>query len=150
MLTDADPLEREVLGAFRTTVNSTVLHTDRSLLPRRPQAWAAWNYTVDDCRDPSPMPTVTYHLNTLQALDEPEQYCVTLNRDDRIAEDRVIRRVEYAHPQFTFESLAAQERLPELDGRRRTWFCGAYQGFGFHEDGLASGLRAARGLGAPW
>ncbi len=150
MLTDADPLEREVLGAFETTVNSTVLHTDTTLLPRRERAWAAWNYIVDDCRDPSPLPTVTYHLNTLQALDEPEQYCVTLNRDDRIAEDRVIRRVEYAHPQFTFAALAAQARLPELAGRRNTWFCGAYQGFGFHEDGLASGLRAAAGLGAPW
>ena len=105
---------------------------------------------MDDCRDPSPSPTVTYYLNTLQALDEPEHYCVTLNRDDRIAEDRVIRRVEYAHPLYTFASLDAQGRLHELDGRRRTWFCGAYQGFGFHEDGLASGLRAAAGLGAPW
>jgi uncharacterized protein len=150
MLADADPLEHEVLGAFRTTRNSTVLHTDERLLPARPAARASWNYLVDDCRDPSPSPTVTYYLNTLQALDEPEHYCVTLNRDDRIAEDRVIRRVEYAHPLYTFASLDAQGRLHELDGRRRTWFCGAYQGFGFHEDGLASGLRAAAGLGAPW
>jgi predicted NAD/FAD-binding protein len=73
-----------------------------------------------------------------------------LNREDLIAEDRVIRRVEYAHPLYTFESLAAQERLPTLNGRRRTFFCGAYHGVGFHEDGLASGLRAAAGLGASW
>jgi hypothetical protein len=105
---------------------------------------------VADCHSPALLPTVSYHLNTLQALDEPEQYCVTLNRDDRIAEDRVIRRMDYAHPLYSFEALAAQERLPSLDGRRRTWFCGAYHGFGFHEDGLASGLRAARELGAPW
>lgn len=150
LLSDADPVEREVLGAMRTTVNSAVLHTDRTLLPAREGAIASWNYVLDDCAAPSALPTVTYDLNRLQALDEPERYCVTLNRDDRIAADRVIRRVEYAHPLYTFSSLAAQARLPELDGRRRTWFCGAYQGFGFHEDGLASGLRAAAGLGAPW
>lgn len=150
MLTDADDLERAVLEPFRTTLNRTVLHTDRSVLPRRRSAWAAWNYRVADCHSPALLPTVTYHLNTLQTLDEPEQYCVTLNRDDRIAEDRVIRRMDYAHPLYSFEALAAQGRLPSLDGRRRTWFCGAYHGFGFHEDGLAAGLRAARGLGAPW
>jgi len=93
---------------------------------------------------------VTYYLNKLQRLDEPEHYCVTLNRDELIAEDRVIERVAYAHPLYTFASLAAQARLPQLDARRRTWFCGAYHGFGFHEDGLASGMRAAAGLGAPW
>lgn len=150
VLADADPLEREVLGAFRTTANSAVLHTDPALLPARPAARASWNYLVDDCRDPLPRPTVTYYLNRLQALDEREHYSVTLNRDERIAEDRVIRRFEYAHPRYTFESLDAQARLPALDGRRRTWFCGAYHGFGFHEDGLASGLRAASALGAPW
>jgi predicted NAD/FAD-binding protein len=150
MLTDADDVERAVLGAFATTLNSTVLHTDERLLPRAPGSRAAWNYQVTDCRSPSGRPTVTYYLNKLQKLDEPEHYCVTLNRDDRIAEDRVIRRIEYAHPLYTFDSLAAQARLPELNGRRRTWFCGAYQGFGFHEDGLASGLRAAAALGAAW
>ena len=150
MLSDADERERAVLGAFRTTINSTVLHTDVSLLPRRPAAWASWNYLIDDPVQPSPQPTVTYYLNKLQRIEGPEHYCVTLNRDDRIAEDRIIHRVEYAHPLYTFESLAAQERLPSLDARRRTWFCGAYHGVGFHEDGLASGLRAAAGLGASW
>jgi predicted NAD/FAD-binding protein len=150
MLGDADDLERGVLGAFRTTPNSTVLHTDARLLPRAPGSRASWNYLVDDCKAPSAEPTVTYYLNKLQALDEPEHYCVTLNRDGRIAEDRVLRRFAYAHPLYTFESLDAQARLPELDGRRRTWFCGAYHGFGFHEDGLRSGLKAAAGLGAPW
>jgi predicted NAD/FAD-binding protein len=150
LLADADPLEREVLGAFETTRNSAVLHTDARLLPARPAARASWNYQVDDCRSPSPRPTVTYYLNKLQALDEPEHWCVTLNRDADIAPEHVVRRTEYAHPRYTFAALDAQGRLPALDGRRRTWFCGAYQGFGFHEDGLASGLRAARGLGAPW
>jgi predicted NAD/FAD-binding protein len=150
MLGDADELERDVLGAFRTTRNSTVLHSDARMLPRSPAARASWNYLVDDCRAPSAEPTVTYYLNRLQALDEPEHYCVTLNRDGRIAEDRVIRRFSYAHPRYTFASLDAQARLPRLDGRRRTWFCGAYHGFGFHEDGLRSGLGAAAALGAPW
>jgi predicted NAD/FAD-binding protein len=150
LLGDADDLERDVLGAFRTTRNSTVLHTDARLLPRAPAARASWNYLVDDCEASSAQPTVTYYLNRLQGLDEPEHYCVTLNRDDRIAEDRVIRRFAYAHPRYTFESLDAQARLPGLDGRRRTWFCGAYHGFGFHEDGLRSGLGAAAALGAPW
>lgn len=149
MLADADERERAVLGAFRTSLNRTVLHTDDALLPTRSNARASWNYQVDDCRHPSQLPTVTYYLNKLQALSEDEHYCVTLNRDG-IAEDKVIRTFEYAHPLYTFESLAAQRRLPSLNGRGRTWFCGAYQGFGFHEDGLASGLRAAAGLGAPW
>lgn len=150
MLADADEEERAVLGAFRTTLNRTVLHTDPALLPARPSARASWNYQVADCTAPSLLPTVTYYLNKLQALDEPEHYCVTLNRGGTVAEDRVIRRFEYSHPVYTFESLAAQELLPALSGRRRTWFCGAYHGFGFHEDGLASGLRVAGELGAPW
>jgi uncharacterized protein len=93
---------------------------------------------------------VTYYLNKLQRLDEPEHYCVTLNRDARVSPERVLRRFEYAHPRYTFASLDAQARLPLLDGRRRTWFAGAYHGFGFHEDGLRSGLGAAAALGAPW
>ena len=150
MLTDADAREREVLGAFRTTINSAVLHTDTRLLPRRPASRASWNYLIDPDAHASPQPTVTYYLNKLQKIEGPEHYCVTLNRDDRIAQERVIRRVEYAHPLYTFESLAAQDKLPSLNGRRRTYYCGAYHGVGFHEDGLAAGLRAADLLGAPW
>lgn len=150
MLADADEHEQEILGALRTTLNSTVLHTDERLLPRRPAARGSWNYLIDDIGHPSRRPTVTYYLNKLQAIDAPEHYCVTLNRDELIDESKVLRRVEYAHPLYTFESLAAQERLPTLNGRRNTWFCGAYHGVGFHEDGLASGLRAAAALGARW
>lgn len=150
MLADADQNERSVLGALRTTRNSVVLHTDVSLLPRRPSSRASWNYLIDDPAAPAPLPTVTYYLNTLQRIEGPEHYCVTLNRDERIAEDRVIRRESYAHPLYTFDTMAAQDRLPGLQGMRRTYFCGAYHGVGFHEDGLASGLRAAAALGAPW
>ena len=149
MIADADDLEREVLGAFRTTANSAVLHTDVRLLPRRPSARASWNYLVDGPDAGGTRPTVTYYLNKLQKLDEPEHYCVTLNRDEAIAPERVIERFVYHHPLYDFAALAAQERLPTLDARRRTVFCGAYHGFGFHEDGLASGLRAAAVLGVP-
>jgi uncharacterized protein len=149
-LGDADPVEREILGAFTTTINRTVLHTDSTLLPRRRSAWASWNYHVEDCRSPTGLPTVTYHLNRLQALDEPEQYCVTLNRQDDIAPSRVLRRFDYAHPRYTFEALDAHRRIDQLQGRRGTWFAGAWHGFGFHEDGLASGIRVAEGLGAAW
>ena len=149
MLADADERERAVLGAFRTTVNSCVLHTDERLLPRRPAARGSWNYLIDEAGTASALPTVTYYLNKLQRIDGPVHYCVTLNSDERIAEDRIIHRVAYAHPLYTFESLAAQRLLPSLGGPRLQ-FCGAYHGFGFHEDGLASGLRAAAWLGARW
>ncbi len=138
-----------MLGAFGTTANSTVLHTDVSLLPRRPSSRASWNYRVADAAAASPRPTVTYYLNKLQArraralLRHAEP-----RRRDRPG-DASSAAFEYAHPLYTFESLAAQERLPRIDGRRRTFFCGAYHGFGFHEDGLASGLRAAAALGVP-
>ena len=90
---------------------------------------------------------MTYYLNRLQRLDEPAHYCVTLNRGAEIREDRVIARMLFEHPQYTVESLRAQVELPRLNGQRRTAFCGAYHGFGFHEDGLVSGLRAAEAFG---
>lgn len=146
----ADRREREVLGPLRTTVNRTVLHTDTTLMPRRRSAWGSWNYLIDDCTSPDAAPTVTYHLNRLQDLDEPEEYCVTLNRERVIAPSRTLASFDYAHPLYTFEALDARERIPEIQGRHRTWFAGAWQGNGFHEDGLASGLRVAAALGAPW
>jgi len=148
----ADPSDDEwrILGAFSYSRNETVLHTDERFLPRRRAARASWNYQLADCRAPSERPTMTYYLNRLQRLDEAEHYCVTLNRGAEIREDRVIARMLYEHPLYTFESLRAQEELPTLNGQRHTAYCGAYHGFGFHEDGLASGLRAAEALGASW
>jgi predicted NAD/FAD-binding protein len=149
LLADPSDDERRILGAFTYSRNETVLHTDASLLPRRRAARASWNYQLADCRSPSERPTMTYYLNRLQRLAEPEHYCVTLNRGAEIHADRVIERMLYEHPLYTFESLRAQEELPALNGRRNTAYCGAYHGFGFHEDGLASGLRAAETFGAP-
>ena len=145
LLGDPTPDERRVLSPFRSTTSETVLHTDERLLPRR-SARASWNYRLADCGRANGHPTITYYLNRLQRLDTDEHYCVTLNRTAEIAEERVIRRISYEQPLYTFDSLRAQAELPSLN-HGRTAFAGAWQGFGFHEDGLASGLRAAAALG---
>lgn len=150
LLADPSDDERRVLGAFTATLNETVLHTDDRLLPRTRAARAAWNYHLDDCRSPAGKPTMTYSMNRLQGFDSDREYQVTLNRADEIDPASVIRRIAVAHPQVTFASMAAQELLPALQGARRTAFAGAWQGYGFHEDGLASGLRAAAAFGARW
>ncbi len=150
LLADPSDDERRLLGAFGATVNETVLHTDERLLPGTRAARAAWNYHLDDCRSPAGRPTMTYWMNRLQRLDATRQYQVTLNRGDAVDPAQVIRRFTVAHPEYTFASLAAQEALPALQGVRRTAFAGAWQGYGFHEDGFTSGLRAAEAFGARW
>lgn len=150
MLAEPHDVEREVLGAIRYVPSDAVLHTDERLLPRQTAVRASWNYLLDDCRNPESAPTMTYYLNRLQRLSESAHYCVTLNRGSRIEPSRVIATIPYEHPLYTFESVAAQARLPELSGAGRVVFAGAYHGHGFHEDGLSAGLRAAAALGAPW
>jgi predicted NAD/FAD-binding protein len=140
MLSDATPAEREVLGAIPYRSNEAILHTDRSLMPRRDLAWAAWNYHVPG-QDDGPV-SVTYHLNCLQGLECEEQYFVTLNSDSRIREDAIISRIAYEHPVFNTESVAAQHRQSEINGVRQTYYCGAYWRNGFHEDGVVSALSA--------
>jgi predicted NAD/FAD-binding protein len=135
--------ERRLLGAFSFTSNETVLHTDERLLPRRRSLRSSWNYHLATCAPVGALPTMTYSMNRLQRLDEDEEYCVTLNRGRELDEERVIGRFHYTHPRYTFTSLAAQAELPALNGPNRTSFAGAWQGFGFHEDGLVSGERAA-------
>jgi predicted NAD/FAD-binding protein len=144
----ADPSEREheLLGAIPYQQNEAVLHTDRSLLPRRRRAWASWNYHLD-----AGVPgrcTVTYHMNRLQSLRADREFCVTLNRTAAIDPDQIIRTIQYSHPVFTPEGVAAQSRHHEISGRNRTHYCGAYWGWGFHEDGVCSAQRVARELGA--
>lgn len=150
LLEDPSDDERRILGAFRSTRNDTVLHTDERLLPRAAAARASWNFHIEDCRAPAARPTVTYYLNRLQGLETRDRhYCVTLNRSADICDDAVIERIAYDHPLYTHESLAAQARLPSLNCRN-TVYCGAYHGYGFHEDGLVSGIAAARALGVGW
>ena len=147
MLADPAPAEREILGAFPYQANEAVLHTDRRLLPRRRRAWASWNYHLPPAGSARGPATVTYHMNRLQSLDAREDYCVTLNRTEAIDPAKIIRRIAYAHPVYTVAGQAAQRRYEEIGGRRRTHFCGAYWGWGFHEDGVASAHRAVAAAG---
>jgi predicted NAD/FAD-binding protein len=139
--------ERELLGAFPYAPNEAVLHHDTALLPRRRRAWASWNYHL--LEQQTGRPTVTYHMNRLQSLpDSDREWCVTLNRTEAIDPEKVVRTIQYAHPVFTLDGMAAQRRVGEISGgRSRMHFCGAYWGWGFHEDGVVSGLRVARELG---
>jgi predicted NAD/FAD-binding protein len=145
LLHDATAQEHTILGAIPYQRNEVVLHTDRSLLPSRQRAWASWNYHL--LEQPAERTTVTYHLNRLQQLEAQEQFCVTLNLTDRIDPARVLRRFDYAHPVYTPEGVRAQRRAQEISGADRTHFCGAYWGWGFHEDGVNSALRVAAELG---
>ena len=146
MLSDASSLEREVLAAIPYQVNEAVLHTDVRMLPLRRRAWASWNYHW--APEPSPRATVTYHMNRLQSLDAERDFCVTLNRTEAIDPERVIRRIEYAHPVFSADGVEAQRRFDQVSGADRVHFCGAYWGWGFHEDGVRSALRVAERFGA--
>lgn len=151
MLAPAAEEERRLLGAFRYSRNETILHSDEGLMPRRRSAWAAWNH-VGRRDAPGEAPTmVTYWMNRLQRLDTEQQLFVSLNPDRE--PEQVWHRQTYEHPIFDTGALAAQRALWDLQGRRRLWFCGAYFGAGFHEDGLQSGLAVAEQLGGvrrPW
>lgn len=145
LLSDASPRERDVLTSFPYAVNDVVLHTDSSVLPRRRDAWAAWNYRIP-AEDRS-RPTVTYNMNILQHLHSPHTWCVTLNDTDAIAPDRIVSRHRYSHPVFSPGMHSVQARHEELIRSQRTSFCGAYWGNGFHEDGVASATRVCRAFG---
>jgi predicted NAD/FAD-binding protein len=146
LLSDPSPDEVRALGAFRYTQNEVVLHTDERLLPRTRAARASWNYDADDAT----RPTVTYYLNRLQRLETDVSYCVTLNRSEAIDPSRVILRTVTDHPLFTPETLVGQRALSAVSGERHTAYAGAHLGNAFHEDGLASGVRAAQALGVNW
>lgn len=145
MLQAPTPAEEEILGAIAYQQNDTVLHTDIAVMPRTKGAWASWNVRVPAERGSGV--NVTYHSNRLQGIDHSDDFLVTLNRTDEIRPDRVIERVMFDHPIYTFDALAAQKRRDEISGRNRTSYCGAYWGFGFHEDGVQSALAATRPFG---
>jgi predicted NAD/FAD-binding protein len=156
MLLDASDDERSVLGAVPYQPNRAYLHTDLALMPRRRRAWAAWNYlSVRAPGEPvfgsasamtEPSVAVTYWLNRLQPLPFTEPVLVTLNPPEPPREDRTLGVFDYAHPVFDAGAMGAQRRLPALQGIRNTWFAGAWTGYGFHEDGLKSGLAVAGAL----
>jgi predicted NAD/FAD-binding protein len=145
MLADARPDERAVLAAVRYQANRAVLHVDASCLPERRRAWSAWNY--QSTASATPEVCVHYLLNMLQPLPVQTPVIVSLNPVDEPDERKILRRFDYAHPVFDEGAIAAQQRLPSLQGRQNTWFAGAWTGYGFHEDGLKSGLLVAAALG---
>ncbi len=150
LLEDADEDEKALLGPWTYAVNDTVLHTDESFLPRRHAARASWNYRLADCGEKASAAAVTYDVTRLQRLERlprEARYLVTLNPESPPAAGSEIARMRYTHPVYTTASLATQTALPSLNGRRRTFFAGAYFGNGFHEDGLKSGIAVADALG---
>ncbi|MCE4059493.1 FAD-dependent oxidoreductase [Pandoraea sputorum] len=146
LLADADPTERRVLGGVRYQPNIAVLHTDPTLLPRNRRVWSAWNYVSHASRTTADAPPVcvSYLINQLQALPFSTPVIVTLNPVREPAPSTVLGRYAYEHPLLDLAAVDAQLLLPTLQGRRRTWFAGAWTGYGFHEDGLKSALRVAR------
>jgi uncharacterized protein len=152
LLTEPSNSEREILGAIQYQGNSAVLHTDATFLPRRQTAWAAWNYHVaGDSMGLAPV-SLTYWINQLQPLPFKQNVLVTLNPDHAPRADAVLGSYQYAHPVFNRAAMNAQQRLDDIQGTNRTWFCGAWTRNGFHEDGLVSAIAIAKRLGAtiPW
>jgi predicted NAD/FAD-binding protein len=144
LLENPTDAERDILGSFKTSRNVATLHTDSSLLPRRAQARASWNYNLG--LGGQDAVTLTYHMNRLQSLPGPADYCVTLNGEGAIEGSKVLRKIVYHHPLYTKEAVRAQGRWSEISAKNRTHYCGAYWLYGFHEDGLNSALRVARAL----
>jgi predicted NAD/FAD-binding protein len=150
MLEDANPQERALLGAFRYAKNRAILHTDRSLMPRREALWASWNYVGDN---PAGGCVVSYWMNKLQRLTCEEDIFLTLNPRQMPRPETILYETDYDHPLFDAAAIRAQEQIWSLQGVRDTWFCGAHFGAGFHEDGLQAGLAVAEQLGGlrrPW
>lgn len=148
ILDDASSAERDILGAIAYQPNDVILHTDSSVLPSRQRVWSSWNAVVDGSL--SQLPQLTYNMNILQGIDAPETFCVTLNQYEDIDPAKILRRFRYSHPVFSLAGSAAQARWQEINGLRRSWFCGAYWHNGFHEDGVSSAIRVAERLGVEW
>ncbi|WP_430423612.1 NAD(P)/FAD-dependent oxidoreductase [Phenylobacterium sp.] len=151
LLDDPSPEEQRLLGCFRYARNMVALHTDTVLMPKRRRAWTSWNHI--GMRDKPGEGAVTYWMTRLQSLKDAPELFVTLNPNKEIAADKLIRTEIYEHPLFDADAIAAQQQIWDIQGARRTWFCGSYLGHGFHEDALQSGLAVAEQLGGvrrPW
>jgi predicted NAD/FAD-binding protein len=146
LLRDASPLEREIMGVFRTQPNKVVLHTDASVLPKNKLTWSAWNYVRGDANQEASRVCLHYLINKLQPIPFEQPVVVSLNPTQPIARSSIMGEFDYAHPVMDLATTAAQARLAEINGANNTWFCGAWTRYGFHEDGLMSGLAAARAI----
>jgi uncharacterized protein len=151
ILKDPTPEERQVLASVEYRPNAVYLHRDTALMPRRREAWAAWNFLRESDRSQGDV-CVSYSMQHLQGIDPDRPLFVTLNPPQPPKPELTFRTFNYAHPQFTMAAFAGQKLLAEINGRNRVWLAGAWTGYGFHEDGLRSGVLAAEGLGAfmPW
>jgi len=153
ILSDSDSMEDSLLGGWRYTRNRAVLHRDPALMPKRRRVWSSWNFMEDARPDGAGGLCVSYWMNRLQSLDPGDQLFLTLNPNREPDPASIVREIEYSHPYFDKAALAAQQALWLLQGHRRTWYCGSYFGYGFHEDALQSGLAVAEQLGGlrrPW
>ncbi len=145
MLADPTDLEREVLSVIPYQENLAVLHTDKSLLPPKRAAWASWNYHIP--QEEKGRVALTYNMDILQSLNAVEPFCVTLNMPEKIRPEHMIKRIIYHHPVYDPHSLSARRKQDEINGNNRTYFCGAYWGYGFHEDGVNSALAVCKHFG---
>ena len=125
-----------------------ILHNDTAVLPRRRLAWSSWNYRIRDGADE--LPVLSYDMNILQRIESPHTFCVTLNDSVNIDSSKILGRFRYSHPVYSVEAVRAQQRWREINGTDRTWYCGAWWGNGFHEDGVSSAVRVAQELGVQW
>lgn len=148
LLDQPSELEQQVLGAIPYQQNEVVLHTDDSLLPDKRLAWSSWNYWLRETDQAQAI--LTYDMNILQGIEAPVTFCVTLNATEAIKPEAILGRYQYSHPVFSLASVAAAARWSDINGVNRSWFCGAYWGNGFHEDGVSSGIKVARALGVEW
>ncbi len=150
LLADPTMYESEILSAMQYQSNQVTLHTDTSLLPKQKQAWASWNYLLGDnqasanTEQESQKPRLTYNMNILQHIQSDTTFCVSLNSEQAIREEKILKQFSYDHPVFTTQALSAQQRRREISGRNNTCFCGAYWHNGFHEDGVKSALEAVK------
>jgi predicted NAD/FAD-binding protein len=145
LLGDASKEETDILSEIRYEENSVVLHRDTSLLPKNKRTWSSWNYLNGGADNA--LPTLTYNMNILQGLSSAHTFCVSLNADSMIDEDKILASFRYSHPQFSLGAYHAQKRKSEICGVNRTSYCGAYWANGFHEDGVVSALDALEKLG---
>jgi predicted NAD/FAD-binding protein len=151
LLADPGKTERDLLGAVNVSCNEAILHTDTTLMPKRRNVWASWNFIGGG--DPASPPCVTYWMNNLQSLPTKKQIFVTLNPVRPPAPGTILHAQTYEHPLFDVAAMQAQRRIWSIQGERNTWFCGAWLGAGFHEDGVQSGLAVAEAIGGvrrPW
>ncbi len=145
LLKDPSRQEKEILQAIPYQSNETILHTDRTLLPASRRAWSSWNYFIP--KSSSSKVRLTYYMNRLQSLNAEEDFCVTLNSTSEIDPNQIIRKIIYHHPLYNAKGFKAQKRFSEINGVNRTYFCGAYWGYGFHEDGVNSALAVYESFG---